>query len=114
MSLRRLLLFTGAALLIAGVIGLFVPVSVSGHNGDSINCGTVVASNLSEAKAADDQSGANIPVIGQIIPHSNYVAHCQSSLSARSAWSIPLAALGVLAIVGAASVGGKAISRPAP
>jgi hypothetical protein len=99
MTMRRLVLLAGAVLLIAGVIALVVPVSVSG-NSQSISCGNAIASDLSAAKAADDQTGANIPILNEFIPHSNYVAQCQSGLSTRRAWSIPLAAVGVLAIAG--------------
>ncbi|HZA10671.1 aminopeptidase [Mycobacterium sp.] len=111
MNLRRLILLVGAIALIAGVIALLVPVSVSGANGQSIGCGNAIASDLSAAKAADDQTGANVPILNQVIPHSNYVAQCQSSLSSRRAWSIPLAVIGVVVIAGSFFVGGRA-ARP--
>ncbi len=91
----------GAVLLLAGVIGLLLPVSVPDGNGGSIGCGNAVASNLQSARAANDKTGANIPVIGQLIPHTDYVSQCQSSLSSRRSWSIPLTVIGVLVIGGA-------------
>jgi uncharacterized membrane protein YraQ (UPF0718 family) len=98
---RRLIMVLGAALLLAGVIGLLIPVSVPDGNGGSIGCGNAIASNLQGARTANDKTGANIPVIGQLIPHTDYVSQCQSSLSSRRSWSIPLAVVGVLVIGGA-------------
>jgi len=91
----------GAVLLLAGVIGLLIPVSIPDGNGASIGCGNAIASNLQGARAANDKTGANIPVIGQLIPHTDYVSQCQSSLSTRRSWSIPLTVIGVLVIGGA-------------
>ncbi len=103
--MRRLILVAGAALLIAGVIGLFMPVSVSGNN-EHIGCGSAAVSELSAAHNADNRSGANIPVLSQVLPHTDYVSQCQSSLSTRRAWTIPMAVFGVLAIAGSFLVHG--------
>jgi hypothetical protein len=100
-TVRRLIMVLGAVLLLAGVIGLLIPVSIPDGNGGSIGCGNAIASNLQGARAANDKTGANIPVIGQLIPHTDYVSQCQSSLSSRRSWSIPLAIVGVLVIGGA-------------
>lgn len=113
MNLQRLILLIGAAVLIAGVVGLFVPVSVSGSNGESVGCGNAVASDLSAAQSADNQSGANVPVLSQFIPHTNFVAQCNSALSTRRAWSIPLTVIGVLAVAGAFFVGSRGRPRAA-
>jgi len=91
----------GAVLLLAGVIGLLVPVSVSDGNGSSVACGNGIATDLSAARNANDKNGANIPVLNQVVPHNDYVALCESSLSGRRAWSIPLTLVGVLGIGGA-------------
>ena len=77
MNARRLILFVGAALLIAGVIALLVPVSVTG-DGQSIGCGNAVAADSSEAEAANDKTVANVPILNQIVPHTDYVADCQA------------------------------------
>jgi hypothetical protein len=106
MSLRRLILLVGAVALIAGIIALLVPVSVSGTNGDSIGCGNAIAPDLTAAREADDKNLANVPILNQIVPHTNYVAECESSLSHRRAWSIPLAAVGAIAIAGSLLVRG--------
>lgn len=114
MNLQRLILLVGAVLLVVGVIFLFVPVSVSGQdNGQSIGCGNAVASDLSAAQSADNQSGANVPILSQFIPHSNYVQQCNSALSTRRAWSIPLTVIGVLTIAGAFFVGSRGRPRTA-
>jgi hypothetical protein len=101
MTLRRLVLLAGAVFLIAGVIAMLVPVSISNGNGNSIGCGNAIAEDLSGARSANDSTVANVPILNQIVPHTDYVAECQSAVSGRRAWSIPLAAVGVLAAAGA-------------
>lgn len=107
MNLRWLILVLGAVALIAGTVGLFTSVSVSGSNGDTVSCGTAVASDLSGARAADNKSLANVPILGQIVPHTNYVAQCQSSLSQQRTWSIPLTVAGAIAAAGALLLRGR-------
>lgn len=101
MTLRRMLLAVGAVLLIAGVIGLLVPVSVSDGNGGSIGCGNAVATDLSAARQADNKTGANIPIVNQFVPHTDYAAQCQSSVGGRRAWTIPLTVIGIIGVAGA-------------
>src|SRR4051794_19884547 len=105
MSARRLIIAVGAVLLLAGVIGLLVPVSVSDASGGSIACGNGFASDLSAAQNANDRNGANIPILNQVIPHNDFVAQCESSLSSRRAWAIPLV------LVGMVGVGGVLLAR---
>jgi hypothetical protein len=100
MTVRRLIIGVGAVLLLAGVIGLLTPVSVSDSNGHSVGCGNAIAMDLSAARSANDTSVANVPILNQIVPHTDYVAQCQSSVGSRRAWAIPLAVLGVIAIGG--------------
>ncbi|BBZ40125.1 aminopeptidase [Mycobacterium conspicuum] len=102
MNVRRLIMVAGAVLLLAGVIGLLVPVSVPDGNNGSIGCGNGLASNLQSARSANDKTGANIPIVGQLVPHTDYVSECQSSLSTRRSWSIPVAVIGLVVVVGAA------------
>jgi hypothetical protein len=101
MTVRRLIVGVGAVLLLAGVIGLLVPVSVSDGNGGSIGCGNAVATDLSAARNANDKSVANIPILNQVVPHNDYVTQCQSSVNGRRGWTIPLAVVGILGIAGA-------------
>jgi hypothetical protein len=101
MTLRRLIIAVGAVLLLAGVIGLLTPVSISDGNGGSISCGNAVATDLSAARSANDKSVANIPILNQVVPHTDYVAQCQSSVGSRRTWTIPLTVAGVVAIGGA-------------
>jgi hypothetical protein len=100
-AVRRLIIGVGAMLLLAGVIGLLVPVSVSDGNGKSIGCGNAVATDLSAARNANDSSVANVPVLSQVVPHTDYVAKCQSEVGTRRAWTIPLTVVGILALGGA-------------
>ena len=111
--MRRLVLLAGVVALIAGVIGLLVPVSVSGTDGQSISCGNGFATDLSAARAEDDKSGKNIPIIGEVLSDTDYVAKCESAVSSRRTWAIPLVVVGVLAIVGGLLLGGRTGRRTA-
>ncbi|SPM32077.1 aminopeptidase, partial [Mycobacterium terramassiliense] len=97
-TVRRIIIAVGAVLLLAGIIGLLVPVSVSDGNGNSVSCGNGIAVDLSSARNANDKNGANIPILNQVLPHTDYVAQCQSSVNGRRSWTIPLAVIGVVAI----------------
>ncbi|KMO70240.1 hypothetical protein EV589_0593 [Mycobacterium sp. BK558] len=107
MNLRRLLLIAGAVVLLVGVIGLLVPVSVPGPQGD-IGCGNAIAADLSQARDVDSQNLANLPVLNEIIPHKDFVAECNSALSSRRSWSIPVAVVGLVVLAGSFFVGGRA------
>ena len=72
----------------------------------SISCGNGIAADLSAARAENDKTGKNIPIIGEVLSGgTDYVVMCESALSARRSWTIPLAAVGAVAIVGALVVG---------
>ncbi|CAM3279598.1 aminopeptidase [Mycobacterium intermedium] len=101
MTVRRLIIAVSAVLLVAGVIGLLVPVTVPNSNGGSVSCGNGIAADLSGARAANDKNGANIPVLNQIIPHDDFVAECESALSGRRTWTIPLVVIGLVGVGGA-------------
>jgi hypothetical protein len=107
MHLRPLILLVGAILLIAGVVGLLMPVSIPGPDGGSIGCGNAVAQDLSAARQADSTNIANLPILEQLIPHSGYVTQCQSALSQRRTWAIPVAVVGLVVTAGAFFVGGR-------
>jgi hypothetical protein len=108
MTLRRLILLLGAIALVVGVIGLLVPVSVPGPDNGSIGCGNGLAQDSSAAQQADNQNPANLPIINQVIPHTNYVAECQSAVSGRRAWTIPVAVVGLVLIAGSFFVPARA------
>lgn len=72
-TVRRLILGVGTLLLLAGIIGLLTPVSISDGNGHSIGCGNAVAEDLSAARNANNTSVAGVPVLNQIVPHTDYV-----------------------------------------
>jgi hypothetical protein len=101
MTARRLIIAMGAVLLLAGVIGLLVPVTVSNSNGGTVSCGNGIATDLSGARSANNENGANIPILNQLIPHTDFVAQCESSVSSRRTWTIPLAVIGIIGIAGA-------------
>jgi hypothetical protein len=114
MNLRRLILLVGAVALVAGVIALLVPVSVPGPDNGSLGCGNGIASSDSAAREADNNNPANLPIINQVVPHTEYVAQCHSAVSGRRAWAIPLAIIGLVVIAGSFFVGGRTGSVRAP
>lgn len=107
MTMRQLIMLAGVVVLIAGAIGLLTPVSVSDGDQGSIGCGNAVVADLSGARAANDKTVANIPILNEVLPHTDYVARCESSLSSRRSWSIPVAVIGVLVVAGALLVRGR-------
>ena len=107
MNLRWLILLVGAVVLIVGVIGLLVPVSVPDPDSGGIGCGSGLVQDLSAAREANDNNPANLPILNQIIPHTDYVTQCQSALSGRRAWTIPVAVIGVVVIAGSLFVGSR-------
>jgi hypothetical protein len=98
-TVRRLVLLVGAVLLVAGVIGLLMPVSISSSDGAGIGCGNAVAADTSNAQAANDKNVvAEIPILNQIVPHRDYVSECKSSISSRRTWTIPLTIVGAVVV----------------
>lgn len=97
-----MIILVGVVLLVAGVIGLLVSVSVPDGNGGSIGCGNAVVSDVSAARAEDNKNPGNspivqqIPIANQIVPQTHYVADCNSALASRRWWSIPLTIVGIL------------------
>ena len=101
MTLRRLAAVISAAALVVGIIGLPVPVSVSDGNDGSPGCGNAAVSDLSSAREANNKSVASIPILNQVVPHTDFVAQCQSALSSRRSWTMPVSAIGAIALAGA-------------
>jgi len=114
MNLRGLILLVGAVALMAGVIALLVPVSVPGPEGPSIGCGNGIAANDTSARDADNKNPANLPILNEVIPHTDYVTQCHSAVSGRRAWAIPVAVVGLVVLVGGFFVGGRTGSVRAP
>lgn len=112
MTLRRLALVIGAVILVGGLIGLLVPVSVADGNGGSLGCGNAAVSDLSSAREANNKSVANIPILNQVVPHTDFVAECQSALSSRRTWTIPLTVIGAIALLVAFFVRGGRLAGP--
>ena len=108
MNLRRLVLLVGTVVLLVGVIGLLMPVSVAGPEGQKIGCGNAIAADDSAAREADSNNPVNLPILNEVIPHTDYVALCASAVSERRTWSIPVAIVGLVVIVGGFFVGGRA------
>jgi hypothetical protein len=111
-TVRQMVLLVGAVILVVGIVGLLVPVKVSNGSGGSLGCGNAVVSNLSAARDANNKSVANIPILNQIIPHTDFVAECQSALSGRRSWAIPIAVVGAIAVVAAFFVRGGQSATP--
>jgi len=110
-TLRRIIMLAGAVVLAIGVIGMLMPVSVSDDEGRSVGCGNAIAADLSDARAANDRSVANVPILDQIVPHTDYVAECESAVSSRRSWTIPVAVIGALVLVGGVALTGRQGAR---
>ncbi|MGX9672531.1 aminopeptidase [Mycobacterium sp. HM-7] len=108
MSVRRMILLGGVILLLVGVIGLLVPVSASTSDGKEIGCGSALFQDLDQARSANASSVAGVPILNEIVPHTDYVALCESELSGRRTWSIPVAILGIVIAAASFAVRGGA------
>ena len=86
MALRWWILVVGLVLVAGGLTGLFVPISVDDGSGHSIGCGSA---------AIEDASGAQSANGG-----TDFVLQCDTSVSHRRMWSIPMVLVGGLAVVG--------------
>ena len=106
MNVRRAVMIAGVALLLVGVIALLVPVSVPGPDA-GIGCGNGIAADLSQAREADSGNLANLPILDAIVPHTDYAAECESALSSRRSWAIPVAIVGLVVLAGSFFVGGR-------
>lgn len=94
-------MFGGVVALVVGLVGLVAPVSVS-LQAQTVGCGSPIAPDFSGARAHDDRGAANVPVPGGIVADVNFTRLCEMELQDRRIWTITLAAVGALLIVGAA------------
>lgn len=104
MSAQRFAGIIGALALVAGLIALFAGVSVPVERGaGSISCGSAVAADYGKARTEDSGNELRRTLVGgeRLSPDSNYAADCASAVSSRRVWSIPLAAVGAIALAGA-------------
>ena len=97
MNKRLRNLFIGAAVLIAGVVGLLLPVSV--WNGSStVGCGNAIVAEK-PAPSATNLGQISVDVPEQAINHFDYAAACDSAISSRRRWGIPLVIVGTAGLL---------------
>lgn len=108
--MRLIAVFVGVVMLIAGAVGLFAPVSVSPEL-RTVDCGTAISPDLSDARDLDDGSAANIPVPGAVIVDTNYTELCRMELADRRILAITVLAAGVFVLAVAAGVAALSRSR---
>jgi hypothetical protein len=100
-------LLVGAVVLIVGVVGLFLPVSVFDGGSSTIGCGNAVVANQSEVHAADEGTVAGSPPPGQVAPHPDYAAQCEAAISGRRHWAVPLVIVGAAGVLLGLLFGGR-------
>jgi hypothetical protein len=99
----------GAVVLIAGVVGLFLPVSVFDGISSTVSCGTAAAP---DHAAPNAPAGPSAPAIDQAIPHPDLTAAWDSAISGRRHWAIPLVIVGAGGLViGVVALGRRAAKR---
>jgi hypothetical protein len=89
-------------------------VSVPGPDNGSTACGNGLAQDLSAARELDHNNPANLPILNEVSPHTDYVAKCQSAVSGRRGWAVPVAVVGLVVIAGSFFVGNRALSVRTP
>ncbi|MGV0714380.1 hypothetical protein ABQE93_03125 [Mycolicibacterium sp. XJ662] len=96
--LRWLLLLLGTAAVLVGAMGLLNPVNVGPED---VECGSAIFPDLTAARAATDFGGANIPVLDEVITNPDYEELCRMELEDRRVWTLTVAAVGAVVLVGA-------------
>ncbi|MBJ7340373.1 aminopeptidase [Mycolicibacterium sp.] len=85
-----------AVVLVAGVVGLFLPVSVFDGIDATVPCGSAVAPDHVAPLAPAVPSS---PTIRQTIPHADLTAACETAISGRRHWAVPLVVVGVVGLI---------------
>lgn len=94
--LRNLLI--GAAVLIAGVVGLFLPVAVWNGGGSTVRCGNaIVAEKPPPSTTNPGQISVDVPA--QAVSRPDNAAQCDSAISSRRHWAIPLVIVGTAGLL---------------
>jgi hypothetical protein len=89
----------GVLVLVAGVVGLFLPVSVFDGNSSTVACGNAVTADEGSPRAANEAPAASAPTPGQTaIPRPDFVAACDDAISGRRHWAVPLVIVGVAGV----------------
>ena len=103
----------GAVVLITGLVGLFLPVSVFDGNSSTVACGNAVTADQSGPRAANEAPVASAPILNQAVPHPDFVAACADAISGRRHWAIPLTIVGAAGVLVGAFVrgGGRAAQK---
>lgn len=94
--LRNLLI--GGAVLIAGVVGLLLPVSVWNGGSSTVGCGNAIVAEK-PAPSTTNLGQISVDVPGQAISHPDYAAQCDSAISSRRRWGIPLVIVGTAGLL---------------
>ena len=94
--LRNLLI--GAAVLIAGVVGLFLQVSVWNGGSSTVGCGNAIVAEK-PAPSTTNPAQINVDVPEQAVSHPDYAAQCDSAISSRRHWAIPLVIVGTAGLL---------------
>jgi hypothetical protein len=95
--LRNILV--GAAVLVAGVVGLFLPISVYDGNGSTVGCGNALVADESGPAAANAAPVAGVPGVDQAVPRRDFVVACDSAISGRRHWAVPLVIVGAAGVI---------------
>ena len=84
MNKRLRNLLVGAAVLIAGVVGLLLPVSVWNGGSSTVGCGNAIVAEK-PAPSATNPGQIKVDVPEQAVSHPDYTAQCDSAISSRRA-----------------------------
>jgi hypothetical protein len=87
------------AVLVVGVAGLLLPVSVFDGGSSTVGCGNAVAADASGPRAANVTAMVSGPAVDQAVPRPDFVAACDEAISGRRRWAIPLVIVGFVGLV---------------
>jgi len=91
-------LLVGAAVLIAGVVGLLLPVSVWNGGSSTVGCGNAIVAEK-PAPSTTNLGQISVDVPEQAVSHPDYAAQCDSAIASRRRWGIPLVIVGTAGLL---------------
>lgn len=92
-------MLVAAAVLIAGVAGLFLPISVFDGGNSTVGCGNALVADESGPRAGNVVPVAGGPALDEAVPRPDFVVACDAAISGRRHWAIPLVIVGVVGMV---------------
>jgi hypothetical protein len=91
-------LVVGAAVLIGGIVGLFLPVTAWSGGSSTVACGNAVFA-TAPTPTNSNVSGPDTQLPDQLNARPDYRVACDQAISSRRHWAIPLTVVGTAGVL---------------